>query len=714
VRARFCAFLIGLGFAAVNGAAIAAAEPVNTIPIDVTLPRSRPASFNPAVAPPLPTLPQTISAGMGTQSLLSGLPTVTGRTAGGFAVSATGAATYSIPLWTPPGVRGINPSLALAYSSNSGNGLLGVGWSLAGFSTVERCNRTYAQDSVGGAPQLDSTDRFCLDGNRLRSVSGTYGADLSTYQTEIANFSKVISHGTAGSGPAWFEVLGKNGLTYEYGHTTDSAILASGATSVRVWALSLVKDRIGNSMKFVYTNDTTNGSYRPLRIEYTYAATYPSTHYYEVGFTYQTRTADGLWEYSEGGKNNEFNLISQIAAKAWDGSSQAIVKSYTFDYATAPATSRSRLTTIQECSPSDCLKPTTIGYQDGQTGWGSEIVGSGYTGLSAVLPIDVNGDGLEDLVYPNSATSTFYYALGTTAGSYSGPYNTGVSSTSYTAAIPCDYNSDGKMDVLVPNTSGNWRVLFFSSAGGSFTFTDTATSASGAASGWVTSGDLDGDGRDDLIYLVSGGSGFASIDRVWGRLNTGSGFSSTATLLYQTSGTTGNWNKFGLNPLGATTYAFQSRVRRADFNGDGRVDFQILIRNCQADQVGQCGGPGTLTYTWSVLLSKADGTYARLGIAGFGQTGVPTRPPVLGDFNGTRAATSPFQTVPGIFSTARVGARGPQAPSPRQLARRCLITCRRLPWTGMVMARTISCSRMRRGRGAMHARPDRASLHGLH
>ena len=71
-----------------------------------------------------------------------------GRTAGDFGVSQGGAASYTIPLWTPPGVNGLAPSLALVYSSNGGNGFYGVGWNLSGLSTITRCSQTWAQDGT--------------------------------------------------------------------------------------------------------------------------------------------------------------------------------------------------------------------------------------------------------------------------------------------------------------------------------------------------------------------------------------------------------------------------------------------------------------------------------------------------------------------------------------------------------------------------------------
>ena len=67
-----------------------------------------------------------------------------GRTTGAFAVSPGGAATYSVPIWTPPGPNGVTPSLSLGYSSQGGNGLAGVGWNLSAVSSIERCARTIA------------------------------------------------------------------------------------------------------------------------------------------------------------------------------------------------------------------------------------------------------------------------------------------------------------------------------------------------------------------------------------------------------------------------------------------------------------------------------------------------------------------------------------------------------------------------------------------
>ena len=93
-----------------------------------------------------------VTPGTYTADALAGVAATSaaGRTPAEFGVSHSGAATYRIPLWTPPGVGEVGLDLALVYASRSGSGSVGVGWSIAGLSTITRCNRTWAQDGARG------------------------------------------------------------------------------------------------------------------------------------------------------------------------------------------------------------------------------------------------------------------------------------------------------------------------------------------------------------------------------------------------------------------------------------------------------------------------------------------------------------------------------------------------------------------------------------
>jgi Salmonella virulence plasmid 65kDa B protein len=208
-------------------------------------------------------------------------------TAGQFAVSESGAATYTIPIQVPPGVAGMQPQLALSYNSQAGNGLLGVGWNLSGLSGITRCPRTMAQDGVRGGVNYNNDDRFCLDGQRLILVAGShYGAPGSEYRTERESFSRITFDG------ATFKVQGKAGVTNEYGGTPDSRIEAQGKSAVRVWAINKMTDVTGNYMTYTYDEDNTNGDFRLRQINYDNN---------QVLFGYQVRT-DVSTKYFLGGK----------------------------------------------------------------------------------------------------------------------------------------------------------------------------------------------------------------------------------------------------------------------------------------------------------------------------------------------------------------------------------------------------------------------------
>jgi hypothetical protein len=100
-----------------------------------------------------------------------------GRTQGQFGVSAWGTAQYTIPIWAPPGPRGIQPHISIGYDSLNGIGPLGIGWSLQGLGSIARCNKTVAQDGTAAPVALALSDGYCINGNRLRLISGTYGDD---------------------------------------------------------------------------------------------------------------------------------------------------------------------------------------------------------------------------------------------------------------------------------------------------------------------------------------------------------------------------------------------------------------------------------------------------------------------------------------------------------------------------------------------------------
>ncbi|MGH8242488.1 MAG: SpvB/TcaC N-terminal domain-containing protein [Steroidobacteraceae bacterium] len=321
--------------------------------------------------------------------------TAAGRTPGQFSVSSLGGATYQIPLWTPPGARGIDPNLALVYASGGPDGPLGPGWNLAGLSAIARCGKTYA--SSAGSPQavlLTTADDICLDGNRLRKTSGTQLVAGSTYQTELEIFSRVTAYGTAGNGPSYFIVEGKDGLLYEYGNTANSKAYAEAGTTPYAWMLNKVRDRQGNNLTVTYS--TTNGDIQPTVISYTQTPATSTVYQYTVSFTYQNRVTN-LNKFVAGGKIIQSKVLGNINIRHAGTS----IRQYILTYQTAPTTQRDRLQSIQECGGSagtDCLRPTTITYQNGTAGLASPTLSTGSGATSGrANAVDIDGDGRMDL-----------------------------------------------------------------------------------------------------------------------------------------------------------------------------------------------------------------------------------------------------------------------------------------------------------------------------
>jgi virulence plasmid B protein len=455
--------------------------------------------------------------------------TAAGRTKGTFAVNQVGAATYTIPIWAPPGPQGMQPHIALTYNSQQGNGYVGVGWSVSRLSSIYRCNLTYAQDAAPAAVALVTGDGYCMDGQRLRLTGGTYGEAGSTYQTEVANFENVTAYGAAGNGPAYFIVQDRNGRSYYYGDSTSSQVLATDSMTALSWQLNEVTDPAGNTMTIAY--NTATGSAVPAMISWTPSSSGSSTYNYTMTFAYGTNVVPPQG-YVGGTSFKNPNLLSSISIAY----SSTAVKTYYLTYQASPTTGRDELTQVQECAgagTSNCLSPTTITYQSGTAGVSTTATAALGTGTQTNLYVnyDFNGDGYKDIVYCGS--SGLYVAFGSASG-YGTPVSTGIGCGD---AVFGDVLGTGTDGILAPNGS-TW--YYYTWNGSSFTGTSTGLAFDSTAAQYLLA-DVNGDGLPDLIstYFTSSCNSFCVYtETVYTRLNTSSGstpsFSSTKSSAYAT------------------------------------------------------------------------------------------------------------------------------------------------------------------------------------
>ena len=421
-----------------------------------------------------------------------------GTTLGSFDVDAQGAATYSIPLEVPPGINGMQPNLSLNYNSQSGNGLLGMGWSLGGLSSISRCAQNLAQDGKIHGVNFSNQDRFCLNGQRLVAVNGVYGADGTEYKTATATYSKIISNGVAGSGPASFKVWSKSGQVMEYGVTADSRIEAQGRSDVLTWAVNQISSTTGNKMTFSYIEDNANGFYHIDRIDYGYVSTTPSM---SVRFTTEGRS-DIENSFILGGTITTLKRLQEI--NLFVNSSN--IKKYQLDYMYSLSTGKSKVTKYTECDVSSICKPSSsfdwlesiANKFEGTEDWTS----TGTADVTVAGITDVTGDGLADLILQYDNLGIRNWAVFVSDGTKFVNKETwaATGTADVTVAGITDVTGDGLADLILQYDNlgiRNWTV--FVSDGTKFVNKETwtATSTAGVTVSGLT--DVTGDGVADLI-----------------------------------------------------------------------------------------------------------------------------------------------------------------------------------------------------------------------
>ncbi|MGL5863726.1 MAG: SpvB/TcaC N-terminal domain-containing protein, partial [Phycicoccus sp.] len=173
----------------------------------------------------------------------------------------TGTGNVTVPIEIPAGRGGFQPNLALGYSSGSGNGPFGLGWSL-GVPGVTR------QTARGLPTYDDAEDTFVLSGAEdLVAVETRPG--ITSYRPRTEGLFARIEHHT-GDGLDYWLVRTGDGQVSHYGTPRpdaapadwrDPAVIADPADPDRVfaWRLSRTTDPFGNVVAYEYEHDSGGG-----------------------------------------------------------------------------------------------------------------------------------------------------------------------------------------------------------------------------------------------------------------------------------------------------------------------------------------------------------------------------------------------------------------------------------------------------------------------
>jgi RHS repeat-associated protein len=311
-----------------------------------------------------------------------------GALKGSMNVGADGAATYSIPLDLPKGTAGMEPKLSLDYSSsNTTDGILGLGWSIGGLQQITRGPTSFKKDGYVNGVNFNDDDRFFLDGQRLVCISGTYGQAGSEYRTEIDAYARIRFDGSI------WKVQTKAGLTMFFGSSESSRLTAPAGKTIDgkyaypglatpqaspggaiAWSLDRVEDTYGNYYQVNYTKDSsavfaesTYGApynYRISSIDYTGNAIAANqiVPYAHIVFNYEDRSDQRLF-YTTGLRQ----LFRKRLASIMVLTGGQVNHTYNIAYDYSEQTGRSLLKSISKSAKGVTLPATTFKWQTTKT-----------------------------------------------------------------------------------------------------------------------------------------------------------------------------------------------------------------------------------------------------------------------------------------------------------------------------------------------------------
>jgi len=521
----------------------------------------------------------------GPPSANSSDPRGVGALGGSFVVSASGGATYSVPILVPVGIGGMQPSLSITYNSQSGNGVVGFGAALSGIAAITRAPKSIYHDTMAKGLTYLGDDAFMLNGQRLiySTGTGTVGQEGAIYYPESDPFTKVIAHGayTPTSCDTWFEVQDKNGMKYYYGQlgtTARQTYITGSVTRVNAWYMNRMEDPSGNFMDYQY-NMTLNYPYLSAII-YGKNKNITTTFENRVEMVYESRT-DFVPFVLEGILGVMDKRLKTIISKTGIN----IFREYTLAYSETDGFSRLQ-TVTEKNGAGDELKPTQLNWNNLPSF--SQRVDVPIVNDNNVYPNvpfvdqtfkagDMNGDGITDLI--GLMTSGYYYYAHIYNGSLdlngnikfltSISYNLGTNFSrddlnllaQKGSSTLTDVDGNGIQEILIPtlqNGNGFWEVVF-SVINGTINKAFRFHLIDGSEMPLYTTGDFDNNGKSEVIWTEKG------------LINNQYPFT-----IVNYNNDTGKFNSYSFN---LTLNSAPEKMFAADYNCDGLTDVLVFIKD---------------------------------------------------------------------------------------------------------------------------------------
>ena len=197
-------------------------------------------------------------------------------------------------------------------------------------------------------------------------------------------------------------------------------------------------------------------------------------------------------------------------------------------------------------------------------------VSNGGTSPTAITLADVNGDGNLDVILTDDSNNSVTVLLGDGAGDFSSQTTFGlVDGESPVAIAVGDIDGDGKLDLVTANQASSNLTILFGDGQGGFARTETVPLPANSDPVGVALGDFNSDGHLDIAVSQSGRTDVGIL------FGDGAGGFRTTT--------------FNLNVSFGPTIN-QTAIAVADLDGDGHAD--IVVLDSDRNQVDVLSGDG--------------------------------------------------------------------------------------------------------------------------
>lgn len=352
----------------------------------------------------------------------------------GYGEVLNGNAVYRLDMPVPAGRSAdATPTISLQYSSQGGDGEVGIGWFLAVAGNITRCAKTLQADGYASGVHLDADDHFCMNGQHLELISGKYGKSGSVYHPQVETNDEVELHGDAQQADSYFVAVLHDGKRDFYKHT----VVLPGQAAPLAWYPSVHESPMGDTWEFhydtsrpgelvmseiTYDGRDNNGTFTPglrsIRFEYEDRPD-PTVHYFGGGELRDSRRL----------KTVTVNMPAAMADKG-----MLEISSFHLAYEQSLTTGRSLLHSVTECGldpakgNTACLAPTVFTWQNPPVSFDKPVkypVPVQDAHLTAMqmtdaaenvqapymLTGDIDGDGRRELFYYRPGVGAHLYFL---------------------------------------------------------------------------------------------------------------------------------------------------------------------------------------------------------------------------------------------------------------------------------------------------------------